>query len=42
MKMTKKEIGWFRYWCRIRHIPFDVWGKGDFKDNPIKVKSRKK
>lgn len=40
--ITKKEIGKIKYWLRIRHIPIDVFGRGESKNNPIKVRSRKK
>ena len=40
--ITKQDIGWFKYWCRIHRLPFHEFGKGMYKNNPIKVRSRKK
>ena len=38
----KKEIAKMKYWLRIRHIPIDVFGKGESKDNPIKIRTRRR
>lgn len=37
-----KDIEKLKYWLRIHHIPIDVFGKGETKNNPIKVKTRRK
>ena len=38
----KGRNAYMKYWLRIHHIPIDVFGKGLSKNNPIKVKSRRK
>lgn len=38
----KNEIAKMKYWLRIHHIPIDVFGKGESKDNPIKIRTRKR
>ena len=39
---TQHDLKWLKYWLRIHHIPIDVFGRGESKSNPIKVRSRKK
>ena len=38
----KGRNAYMKYWLRIHHIPIDVFGKGESKNNPIKVKSKRK
>lgn len=39
---TTHDLKWFKYWLRIHHIPIGEFGKGEWKKNPIKVRSRRK
>lgn len=39
---TKMEIGRLKYWIRIHHIPLHKFGEGMYKNNPIKVRNKKR
>ena len=29
--ITKQQIGWFKYWCRIHHLPYHKFGEDKYK-----------
>jgi len=41
MENRAAEIAKFKYWLRIKRTPLHIFGQGQTKNNPIKIKTKR-